>query len=298
MCTCFLPPSEDGQRKRVWIVSVPREHTGDHNKELSGTFGLLDTLAILSSLSSRDPMGLCPGHAAAKARPWRGASSWESLNRRCGVREAGGFGCWAGPCRLQQLSRLLPHPEPCFPVEWMARTTQRKWGRGPFILLWTDLSHLVSGVRTRPLGREGSDSLSGVRVGTLGSKAPRGEGEARALLVGRGWAGTHWSCICQAPRLAASLISSHGSGPPSWDTQGAKEPRSAIMPGPTRAHLARGPLAQHPPDGTVDPCRPGLFPLKVQGTHILASTPTWGGKRCPDGHLQGGEGTAGPGQGV
>lgn len=171
-------------------------------------------------------------------------------------------------------------------------------GGGPFILLWTDLPHLVSGVRTRPLGREGSDSLSGVRVGTPGSKAPRGEGEARALLVGRGRAGTHWSCICQAPRLAASLISSHGSGPPAWDTQGAKEPRSAIMPGPTRAHLARGPLAQHPPDGTVDPCRPGLFPLEVQGTRILASTPTWGGKRCPDGHLQGGEGTAGPGQGV
>ena len=105
-------------------------------------------------------------------------------------------------------------------------------GGGPFILLWTDLSHLVSGVRTRPLGREGSDSLSGVRLGTPGSKAPRGEGEARALLAGRGRAGTHWSCICQAPRLAAPLFSSHGSGPPSWDTQGAKEPRSAIMPEP------------------------------------------------------------------
>ena len=63
----------------------------------------------------------------------------------------------AGPCRLQQLPRLLPHPEPCFPMEWTARTTQRKV-RGPFILLWTHLSHLVSGVRMKPLGREGSDS--------------------------------------------------------------------------------------------------------------------------------------------
>lgn len=65
---CFLPPSVDGQRKRILTVSVPREHTGDHNKEHSGTFGLLDTLAVLSSPSSRDPMGLCPGHAAVPTK--------------------------------------------------------------------------------------------------------------------------------------------------------------------------------------------------------------------------------------
>lgn len=115
-------------------------------------------------------------------------------------------------------------------------------------------------------------------MGTLGSEAARGEGEAGALLAGRGRAGTHWSCICQAPQLAASLLSPHGSGPPSWDTRGAKEPRSAITPRPTRARLARGPLAQRPPDGTVYPRLLGLFPLEVQEMQILANTATWVGR--------------------
>lgn len=210
-------------------------------------------------------MGLCPGHAAAKARPWRGASSWESLNRRCGVREAGGFGCWAGPCRLQQLSRLLPYPEPCFPVEWTARTTQRKWGGGslhpavdrpvPSGVWCQDETPGKGGVRLSEWGQGGDPGQQGPPRGGRGQGSACGEGtggDSLELYLPGSPVGCildlfSWqraSCLGHTRSKGATLRNhawAHPSSPGTW----------ASCPASPRWH--RRPL----PPGTLSPRGPG-----------------------------------------
>lgn len=202
-------------------------------------------------------MGLCPGHAAAKAQPWGRASPRKVSTGGAESERLEGLDAWLDPAGSSSVSRASPSST-LLPRGGTARTTQRKV-RGPHPAVDT---LVPSGVwcQDETPGKGVVRLLSGVRVGTAGRARP-------GLCLRGGTGRDSLELYLPGSRLAASFAVFSWQRASFLGHTRSKKPRLNHA-GAHLSRLARGPLCPASARWQTTTSPPGTFPREVQEMQI------------------------------